>query len=38
METHAPVVTNIALWLTMLSPVIGLIAALLGASLFGQTQ
>jgi hypothetical protein len=31
METHGPLVTNIALWFTMLSPLIGLIIGLLGA-------
>jgi hypothetical protein len=33
-NTHGPVATNIALWFTMLSPLIGLITAYLGARLF----
>jgi hypothetical protein len=33
-STHGPVATNIALWFTMLSPLIGLITAYLGARLF----
>jgi hypothetical protein len=33
-STHGPLATNIALWFTMLSPLIGLIVALLGARLF----
>jgi hypothetical protein len=36
MKTHGPLVTNTVLWLTMLSPLIGLIVAFLGAWLFGQ--
>ncbi len=32
MKTQGPLVTNIALWLTMLGPLIGLIIAFLGAS------
>jgi len=36
METHGSIVTNIAFWFTMLSPLIGLIVALLGASFFSQ--
>jgi hypothetical protein len=36
METHGPLATNIALWLTILSPLIGLIIAFLGASFFSQ--
>jgi hypothetical protein len=36
METHGSVVISIAVWLTMLSPLIGLIMALLGASFFSQ--
>jgi hypothetical protein len=31
MNTHGPLVTNIGLWFTMLSPLIGLIVGLLGA-------
>jgi hypothetical protein len=31
MKTHGPLVTNIGLWFTMLSPLIGLIIAFLGA-------
>ncbi len=31
MKTYGPLVTNIALWFTMLSPLIGLIIGLLGA-------
>ncbi|MEY2540370.1 MAG: hypothetical protein QOG67_4110 [Verrucomicrobiota bacterium] len=30
-KTHGPLATNIALWFTMLSPLIGLIIAFLGA-------
>jgi hypothetical protein len=36
--THGSVVTNIAVWLTMLSPLIGLIMALLGVSFFSQAS
>jgi hypothetical protein len=36
MKTHGPLATSIALWLTMLSPLIGLIVAFLGAWFFGQ--
>jgi hypothetical protein len=36
METHGPLVTTIVLWLTMLSPLICLVAAFLGAWFFGQ--
>ena len=36
MNTHGPLVTNLILWLTMLSPVIGLIVAYLGAQFFSQ--
>ena len=36
MKTHGPLVTNIILWLTMFSPVIGLIIAFLGAQFFSQ--
>jgi hypothetical protein len=36
METHGSVVISIAVWLTMLSPLIGLVMALLGASFFSQ--
>ena len=31
MNTHGPLVTNIGLWFTMLSPLIGLIVGLVGA-------
>jgi hypothetical protein len=31
MNTHGPVITNVGLWFTMLSPLIGLIVALAGA-------
>ena len=34
-ETHGPVVANVALGFVMLSPVIGLMMALLGAWLLG---
>ena len=37
MNTYGPGVTNLFLWLTMFSPLIILIVALLGARLFGQT-
>jgi hypothetical protein len=36
MKTHGALATNIAVWVTMLSPVIGLIAAFLSAWFFGQ--
>jgi len=36
METHGPLVTSTVLWLTMLSPLIGLVVAFLGAWFFGQ--
>jgi hypothetical protein len=36
METHGPLAANIALWLTMLSPLISLIIAFWGAWFFGQ--
>ncbi len=36
METHGPLVTNIALWFTLLSPLIGLIIGVVGAWLFSQ--
>ncbi len=36
MKTHGSLVTNTALWLTMLSPLIGLVIALLGAWLFSH--
>ena len=36
METHGSVVISIAVWLTVLSPLIGLVMALLGASFFSQ--
>jgi hypothetical protein len=35
METHGPVGTNVALGFVMLSPLIGLMTALLGAWLVG---
>jgi hypothetical protein len=31
METHGPLVTVVALWFAMLSPLIGLIVGVLGA-------
>jgi hypothetical protein len=34
MKTHGPLVTNIALWFAMLSPLIGLVIAILGALFF----
>jgi len=34
METHGPLVTNIGLWFTMFSPLIGMIIALMSAWLF----
>ena len=36
MKTHGPLATDIAFWFTMLSPLVGLIVAFLGAWLFGQ--
>jgi hypothetical protein len=36
MKTHDPLVTNIFLWLTILSPLISLIIAFFGASFFTQ--
>jgi hypothetical protein len=36
MKTHGPLATNIAFWFTMLSPLIGLIIAFLGAWFFSQ--
>jgi hypothetical protein len=36
MKTHGSLATNIALWFTMLSPLIGLIIAFLGARFFSQ--
>jgi hypothetical protein len=36
MKTHGPLATNIALWFTMLSPLISLIIAFLGAWFFSQ--
>jgi len=36
MKTHGPLATNIAIWFTMLSPLIGLLIAFLGASFFSQ--
>ena len=35
MNTHGTLVTNIGVWFTMLSPLIGLIVAFLGAWLSG---
>jgi hypothetical protein len=35
-QTHGPVVTNIAVWFAMLSPLIGMILGLLGAWFFSQ--
>ena len=35
MSTHGPLVTNIGLWLTMLSPLITLIIAFLGSLFSG---
>jgi hypothetical protein len=36
METHGPLATSVAFWFTMLSPLIGLIIAFLGAWLLSQ--
>jgi hypothetical protein len=36
MKTHGALATEIAVWFTLLSPVIGLVAAFLGAWFFGQ--
>ena len=36
MKTHGALVTNIALWFTMVSPLIGLIMALLSARFLSQ--
>lgn len=36
MKTHGPLIASIVLWFTMLSPLIGLILAFLGAWFFGQ--
>ena len=38
MKTHGSIVTNIAFWFTMLSPLIGLIIAFLGAWFFNQSS
>jgi hypothetical protein len=38
LKMHGSIVTNIAVWLTMLSPLIGLIITLLGASFFSQAS
>ena len=35
-ETHGPLVTNIAVWFAMLSPLIGVILGLLGAWFLSQ--
>jgi hypothetical protein len=35
-QTHGPLVTNIALWFAMLSPLIGAILGLVGAWFFSQ--
>jgi hypothetical protein len=35
-ETHGPLVTQIAVWFAMLSPLIGVILGLLGAWLVGH--
>ena len=37
MNTHGPLVTSIGLWFTMLSPLISLIIAFLGALFSGQS-
>jgi two-component system, OmpR family, response regulator len=37
-STHGPVATNIALWFTILSPLIGLLMAFLGARFFGDNS
>jgi hypothetical protein len=37
-KTHGSIVTNIAFWITMLSPLIGLIIAFMGASFFSQSS
>jgi hypothetical protein len=36
MKTHGPFVTKIGIWLTVFSPLIGMIIAVLSAWLFGQ--
>jgi hypothetical protein len=36
MKTHGPLATNIALWFTMLSPLIGLIIAFLSTWFFSR--
>jgi hypothetical protein len=36
MKTHGSLATNIVLWFTMLSPLMGLIIAFLGAWFFNQ--
>jgi hypothetical protein len=38
MRMMPTVVTNIAFWFTMLSPLIGLIIAFMGASFFSQSS
>jgi hypothetical protein len=35
-KTHGPLVTQIAVWFAMLSPLIGVVLGLLGAWLFSQ--
>jgi hypothetical protein len=35
-QTHGPVVTNIAVWFAMLSPLIGMVLGLLGAWFLSQ--
>ena len=35
-KAHGPLATNLALWFTMLSPLIGLIIAFLGAWFFSD--
>jgi len=36
MKTHGPLVATVVLWFTMLSPLIGLIIAFVGAWFFDQ--
>jgi hypothetical protein len=38
MKTHGALSMRIAVWVTMLSPIIGLIAAFLSAWFFGQLR
>jgi len=38
METHGSLVINVAFWFTVLSPLIGLIIAFMGAWFFNQSS